>query len=126
AEHIGRQQLNALVQFALVHLADGARRSGRASRLQPGAHALVGPLPDAFFAVHPHESLPQPRIGPPTTELRLADHPHAPGSADAVDAARTRAGHHLALAGQRRVGHPPPIADIADALTVRHAYAIEE
>ena len=35
-------------------------------------------------------------------------------------------GHHLALAGQARAGHPPPVARRADQVRVGDAHAVEE
>src|SRR5262249_37297919 len=51
------QRLDALVEVALVHLADGALRARRPASLDLGADALVGPGPDALFAVHAHQLL---------------------------------------------------------------------
>src|SRR6478736_2639657 len=79
AEHRRREQLHALVQRALVHLADGALRAGRAPGFHLRAHPLVGPVADALLAVDPQQLL---------APHGVARAPGAPGEVDdVVDAA---------------------------------------
>ena len=47
-------------------------------------------------------------------------------AADAVDATRTRARHHLAFTRERRVGDLPAVTDRADPLRVGDDGAVEE
>src|SRR5207302_478909 len=74
-----------------------------------GAHALVGPAADALFAVEQHQLLADDGLAGAAQLDSSADKTVGAGTADAVDATRARARHHLALAGEGRVGDPPPL-----------------
>ena len=101
---------------------------GERPGLEPGAHPLVGPVADALLAVDRIELLAHDRVvrrrGPRAGASSSTW--STPRPADAVDAARARARHHLALARQRRVGDLPAVADLADPLRVGHTRAVEE
>ena len=107
-------------RLALVHLADRALRARRAARLRLRAHALIRPVADALLAAA--------RASAPAARPDRGSAPDAPrqleqvldaAPADAIDAARARARHHLPLARKRRVRDLPALADLADAVRRR-------
>src|SRR5262249_49208951 len=115
-----------LVQLALVHLSDRALRARRTTGPQPGAHAVVGPGPDALLAVHAHQRLPDHGVAGGFLPPRQLENARGARAADAIDAARAFARHHLALPGEGRPRDPPAVPDLTHALGVGDARPVEE
>src|SRR5215218_3069896 len=126
AEQRDRQRLDALVQLALVHLADRALGPGRPARPDLPTHALVGPGADALLGVDAYEILPSERIAAGGASARQLEEVRGPQSADSVDPARALTRHHLALARQRRARDAPAVPHLTDSLRVGDPGAVEE
>ena len=98
-EQVGGQHLDALVERALVHLADRRGRSRRAAGPHDGPHPLIGPGPDPLARVDRHEALADGGVVRPSLRLRPGQQLLDARTTDAVDPTGAGTGKERAKRG---------------------------
>src|SRR4051812_1868071 len=123
-EEVDGELLGAQVRFPLRELSDrgfGADAPGACVV----ANAVVRPSPDALAGPQRREPLTYERVVADASLAREGDEMIDAGTANAVDAARSGSGDHLAFARKRGVRDLPAVALGADAVRIRNAGLVE-